>query len=361
MPNDLRRKHLEDQLAQLKLQYEATSNQYLSTMDASTKVTLNTRLKQLETEIQKAEQELAEIGGESPRSQPDSGTKSGDIYITGNVTGSTLTTGTSGNSTINSKNPGVGEDNAVNSKNTGTDNRSGGFLNEPRAMIFAAIITGVFTIGAALIAAGVIPPDGDETPTPTIATTEAPTVTLPVETETPTPSPTETTVPTDTDEPSHTPTDQPTETETEIVAPPVTDIDEPKPDPNGMIEIIRDEQQLVVYVPEGTSVDLGGLAFEVNINGELETFSLSNYDNFLLAFGNVIDSPTCFRLVISNRSNPQPLSCNGIQVFPQNVANADIFWYDQNGVQLRPLNVILDGENIAVCPNERCVISLGGS
>ncbi len=121
------------------------------------------------------------------------------------------------------------------------------------------------------------------------------------------------------------------------------------------VTIFRDEDSLTVYVPEtDEQVSLAGLVFQVEITGQNRQFPLNAYSSFgstsILGDIRVLGSAGCFTLVRNGSRNPRPLECQGgTTSLTQNLADADLFWYDATTNGNRTILVLEDGNVIAVC------------
>ncbi len=195
------------------------------------------------------------------------------------------------------------------------------------------------------------PTDTPQSPTETATNTSVP----PTNTEIPQPvteTPTITTLPSDTPQPSI-PTNTPAPpTNTSIPASPTTPT---VSGPTITLTIFRDEDSLTLYMPDvGDSLSLAELIFQVEIGGQNRPFPLMGYSSFggdsILGDVKVLNSAACFRLIRNGSQNPAPLECqSGVMPLTQNVADADVFWYDSTANQHRTVLVLRDRNTVAVC------------
>lgn len=256
-----------------------------------------------------------------------------------------------------------------------------------RTEVLVAIITGIFAVIAAAI--GILPNLLNQQPAPTSAavistlthtpqpltetltSTPAPTSTdtpQPSDTPTDTPQPatqtsTPTPSPTGTPQPSSTPTTTPNPpTNTPVPATPTT------PAPSGdtiTLTIFRDQDSLTLYMPKTDQpLSLAGLVFQVEITGQNRQFPLIGYSSFggnsILGNVSILNSAACFRLARSGSRSPAPLECqNGALPLTQNVADADVFWYDSTANQHRTVLVLRDGGTITVCAAGQTTCDVG--
>lgn len=141
-------------------------------------------------------------------------------------------------------------------------------------------------------------------------------------------------------------------TNTPVPATPTT------PAPSGdtiTLTIFRDQDSLTLYMPKTDQpLSLAGLVFQVEITGQNRQFPLIGYSSFggnsILGNVSILNSAACFRLARSGSRSPAPLECqNGALPLTQNVADADVFWYDSTANQHRTVLVLRDGGTIMVC------------
>lgn len=194
------------------------------------------------------------------------------------------------------------------------------------------------------------------TPTPTIEagtnTPQPPTNTdIPQPSNTPQPpmqTLTLTSSPTDSPQPSNTPTN--------TSNPPTSTPTPPTPAASGgtiTLTIFRDEDSLTLYVPKtDEQVSLEDLTFQVTTaNGTIILLQLDKFPSFAgLPFDNLSSfTPMCLRLIRDGSAPPAPLECQRVTLITQELAQADVFWYDSTANQHRTV-LVLQGENtIGVC------------
>jgi TIR domain-containing protein len=129
------------------------------------------------------------------------------------------------------------------------------------------------------------------------------------------------------------------------------------------IAIFRDQDSLTLYVPDtDEQVSLEGLTFNVTtFSGEIIKRLDRDYLSFIgITFHN-LPTPICFRLVRSGSGSPTPLVCQiGGLLLTQQLADADIFWYESTSNQDRTVGVLKDGNYIGLCGagQTRCDVDL---
>jgi hypothetical protein len=115
--------------------------------------------------------------------------------------------------------------------------------------------------------------------------------------------------------------------------------------------LFRDEDSLTIYIPEmNAPVSIVDLTFQIQTSeGTFRSFDIEKYSSFVgLPFSN-IPTPICIRLTKNTSISPIPLECGGILMITQNLADADVFWFDNISVQDRTV-LIADGQEIiGVC------------
>lgn len=201
------------------------------------------------------------------------------------------------------------------------------WLNEPRAIIIAAIITGFFAIITTIIIVNnqssitPTPPVTDTTNTPTDVVTATATLTL---------TPTETLV----------------ATSRTASSAAVSEISTPaSPAASVTMRVVINETSLTIYV-ENPAIALNSLAF---ITTDDETHSLDDYDD-LRFFLNPGNTPVCLQIKTNNDATPLISECATPAIVGRTIVNsANVFWWDENQVSTRALQVRYDGQNVGLC------------
>lgn len=225
-------------------------------------------------------------------------------------------------------------------------------LNEPWAIIIAAVITGAFVIIGTLISNGNTP---SAVPTNTQAApivSDTPSSVIPTDTNTPPPA-------TDTTAPSETP----------VSTTPVPASDTPVPQtppttlPSGEanLRLFMTHESFTLVVDE--AVNLNGLQFRVVAATGTRTEALTDFFDILQLTGGVAQAGDCYVLVKDGAAPPLAGVCKvPARTFKRNVAPADVFWYDSVGETL--LSVAIDQNGVTtdqVCPasEQECGIRYG--
>lgn len=119
----------------------------------------------------------------------------------------------------------------------------------------------------------------------------------------------------------------------------------------GTTEIVffADEDSLTVYIPgNGQVVSLSDLAIESTFAGQTRSYRFEQYPALAISFDRVL-TPLCLRLERDSVDRILPQACQGLQVFEQPIAAADIFWH-RPGVGFLTLT-ITQGINVqGYCP-----------
>lgn len=217
-------------------------------------------------------------------------------------------------------------------------------LNEPYAIIIAALITGAFVIGGVILTQQ-LNNNSQAASTNVAASATAlalltgPTNTPPPVTDIPTlPSPTvsETPIP-----PSATPlppSNTPAPSSLTPTPPPVTPADTP-------LTLIADQDSFTLFVPQQT--DLTGLTF---INDQKRTYEMARFFGGLTLTNGLAEAGSCFRLTRSGTTPPLAGVCqNRGLLFTTPVGDSDVFWYDTLQANFRVVEVRRDDELIGRC------------
>ncbi len=152
----------------------------------------------------------------------------------------------------------------------------------------------------------------------------------------------------------------PTPTATATATPTAT------PLPTLTLTLFRDADSLTLLVPPSdVPVSLLGLELRVSlINGTTITRRLDrDYAAFIgLPFANVDElGAVCFRLVKAGATGPLPIECgNGPLLLTQQLAAADVFWFDSSTNLPRIVQVRQNNMFIGLCPatQDSCAIEL---
>jgi Tol biopolymer transport system component len=117
------------------------------------------------------------------------------------------------------------------------------------------------------------------------------------------------------------------------------------------ITLFLDEDSLTVFVPDSGTVSLEGIGLEVDTGAGLITRFLQDYPAFLGLPFNSLPTPICLRLERTGSSAPLPISCPSQpnRLFIQNLANADIFWFDSATNQGRLVRLTRRSEVLDFC------------
>jgi hypothetical protein len=203
-----------------------------------------------------------------------------------------------------------------------------GILNGRAKLAFA---TGIIVVILAFVLPRVFP-SSDETPPP-IVSTSTPMLTMML-TDTPV-SPTLITATSASAAPL-----SPTITTALTAAPPSSSI--------GTISatLYRDQQSLTLYVSGNRAVSLAGLTFRANNRD----YPIESYPSLMgLPFG-AMQPPFCLRLVENGANLPIPLACQTSTVFTQQLASADIFWFDPTANLERTIELLQGERSLGFCP-----------
>lgn len=93
------------------------------------------------------------------------------------------------------------------------------------------------------------------------------------------------------------------------------------------IRVFIDNENLTVYIPSNGLVSLRGFGFQVQVNGQTRLYVLEEYAAFGIPFDQ-LSTPVCFRLHNSGGRIPLAQACNGITTLTQELAPADVFWFE---------------------------------
>ena len=162
----------------------------------------------------------------------------------------------------------------------------------------------------------------------------------------------------------------PTLTATPTTLPPITvpaPSDTPAPSSGDAVTltIYRDEDSFTLHVPESsTQVSLVGLEYRVQLfNGSTALRRLDwDFAAFRgMPFDNIssLNQATCFRLVRSGANVPAPQDCQTALLLTQNIADADVFWYDLSTNITYMVQIVHNNNLIALCaPGQvQCVVA----
>ncbi|MEM6282501.1 MAG: formylglycine-generating enzyme family protein [Chloroflexota bacterium] len=105
---------------------------------------------------------------------------------------------------------------------------------------------------------------------------------------------------------------------------------DPTEQPPVEIIIFPERDSLTVYVPGNQVISLEGLAFEVVVDGNRETFVLFEYTSFVTYRPDTITAPACFRLERIGTQEERVLQgeCPSANTAFQALAEANVWWHD---------------------------------
>lgn len=163
-------------------------------------------------------------------------------------------------------------------------------------------------------------------------------------------------------------TEAPAQTTAPITnAPPTSTSVPPTPSTGSPASLIiyRDEDSFTLYVPQSsTPLSLVGLEFQVTL---LDGSTIERrLDRDFAAFAGMpfssIDSlnqAICFRLLRSGANVPTPQDCqSGVLLLTQNVAEADVFWYNRDTGTGHTVLIYRDDQLMGACgPQASCVVN----
>jgi hypothetical protein len=228
-------------------------------------------------------------------------------------------------------------------------------LNEPWAIIIAALIGGVFVIGAALVA--LQGNNNSQIASTNVAASATALALLVVPTNTTPPPVTDVvTQPSPTASETPPPPISPSQTPAPTLPTPTT----PPPDtPSGsnQLTLIADQDSLTLYVPEQT--DLTGLTFTNDLK---RAYELSRLFTGLTLTNGIAEAGSCFRLTRSGSTPPLATVCqNRALLFTTPVGDSDVFWYDPLQANFRVVEVRRGETLIGRCTFAESDCSLRGS
>ncbi len=111
-----------------------------------------------------------------------------------------------------------------------------------------------------------------------------------------------------------------------------------------------DRDTLTLHVPASGIISLEGIGFQVQVNNAARTADLADYPAFGLPFDQ-LPTPICFRLRSSGSRTPLPQACSGAITLTQDLAAADVFWYDAVAESSRVILVTQNGVPFTICPS----------
>ncbi len=111
-----------------------------------------------------------------------------------------------------------------------------------------------------------------------------------------------------------------------------------------------DRDTLTLYVPASGVISLEGIGFQVQVNDTARTVDLADYPAFGLPFDQ-LPTPICFRLRSSGSRTPLPQACSSAITLTQDLAAADVFWYDAVAETSRVILVTQNGTPFTICPS----------
>ncbi len=111
-----------------------------------------------------------------------------------------------------------------------------------------------------------------------------------------------------------------------------------------------DRDTLTLHVPSSGVISLDGIGFQVQVNDAARTVELADYPAFGLPFDQ-LPTPICFRLRSSGSRTPLPQACSGAITLTQDLAAADVFWYDAGAESSRVILVTQNGVPFTICPS----------
>lgn len=106
------------------------------------------------------------------------------------------------------------------------------------------------------------------------------------------------------------------------------------------VTIFVDAESLTVYVPGNQPVALDGFGFEVEIDGQPQTFPLFEYPSLRGIPLDLVEAPICFRLVLDTSTRVAPAPCADATLSRQRLTASDIFWYDTSINAPRPFTIV---------------------
>ncbi|MCB9453214.1 MAG: TIR domain-containing protein [Anaerolineaceae bacterium] len=215
-----------------------------------------------------------------------------------------------------------------------------------------AIIGGVFALLAAIV--GILPNIlNSQTPTPSptdtlvaLIASETSAPVIPTDTNTP-PVATNTAAPSATSVPS---TPIPT-SDTPVPASSNTPVQQASPttppSDNTSLRLFMDKDTFTLVVTASQPLDVSGLGFGVVINNVIQGRNMADmFAGGLGLTGNIAQPGACYIWRKSGTASPLPSSCNiPNQIFRQDVAPSDVFWYDDLGAKVRDIAIYQDGNS----------------
>lgn len=116
------------------------------------------------------------------------------------------------------------------------------------------------------------------------------------------------------------------------------------------VHVYVDRETLTLHVPSSGIISLEGISFQVLMNDNQRTFELADYPAFGLPFDQ-LPTPICFRIRLSGSRIPLPQACSGALTLTQDLAAADVFWYDAVAETSRVIMVMQSGVPFTICPS----------
>lgn len=116
------------------------------------------------------------------------------------------------------------------------------------------------------------------------------------------------------------------------------------------IRIFIDNDTLTLYIPSVGMVSLEGFAYQVQRSGQMESYSLDQYVGFGISL-NTIPTPICFRLREAGTTIPLPVECPQAQTLTQELAPANVFWYDSVTNSPRVITLTVSSVPFGICPS----------
>ncbi len=118
--------------------------------------------------------------------------------------------------------------------------------------------------------------------------------------------------------------------------------------------IFHDKDSFTIYIPGNQPVSLDGLRFQfIDAYRKIVQRAIQDYRQFLDLPFDALPAPMCLVLMRHNMDDPLPTQCSDINpthVIQQDVANADVFWYDRITAQIRKIEIFLGSSYVGSCP-----------
>lgn len=114
------------------------------------------------------------------------------------------------------------------------------------------------------------------------------------------------------------------------------------------IRVFIDNENLTVYIPSSGLVSLRGFGFQVQVSGQTRLYVLEDYASFGIPFDQ-LPTPLCFRLRNIGTRIPLAQACNGVTTLTQELAPADVFWFDAAAGVSRAMLLVQGDVPFGIC------------